>query len=106
HNWAFHQLRMFVSYKARLYGVKVEDVDPRYTSQRCFVCGNIDKANRKTQAEFSCTVCGHTANADVNAALNIACWASVNAPIVSEVVAEQRRPNNAATVAPGTSQPL
>ncbi|MCY4519158.1 MAG: zinc ribbon domain-containing protein [Caldilineaceae bacterium] len=27
--------------------------------------------NRKTQALFHCTACGHTANADHNAALNI-----------------------------------
>ncbi|MBC6937632.1 MAG: hypothetical protein DWB42_17610 [Chloroflexi bacterium] len=38
---AFHQLRIFVSYKARLHGVKVEYVDPCNTSQRCFVCGHI-----------------------------------------------------------------
>ncbi|MFG1879672.1 zinc ribbon domain-containing protein, partial [Sphaerisporangium sp. NPDC049003] len=27
--------------------------------------------NRLTQAEFACTACGHTAHADVNAAVNI-----------------------------------
>ncbi len=106
HNWSFAQLRAFITYKAAMRGVRVELVDPRYTSQRCFECGNIDKANRKTQADFSCTVCGHTANADVNAAKNISAWASVNAPNVSEAVAEQRSFTKAATVAPGTSQPL
>lgn len=106
YNWSFHQLRAFITYKATMRGVQVELVDPRYTSQRCFECGNVDKANRKTQADFSCTVCGHTAHADVNAAKNISSWASVNAPIVSEAVAIQRSPNQAATVAPGTSLPL
>jgi putative transposase len=27
--------------------------------------------NRRTQAAFACTACGHTAHADVNAATNI-----------------------------------
>ncbi|MCG7467168.1 transposase [Corynebacterium sp. ACRPE] len=42
-----------------------------YTSQRCFRCGHISAENRKSQAVFSCTQCGHTDNADHNAALNI-----------------------------------
>jgi IS605 OrfB family transposase len=92
-NWSFKQLRDFVSYKARLYGVRVEKVDPRYTSQRCFVCGHIEKANRKSQSEFLCLKCGHTDHADHNAALNIAFWASVNAPIVSDVPATHTVPS-------------
>lgn len=106
HNWAFHQLRLFVSYKARLYGVKVEYVDPRYTSQRCFSCGHIAKENRRSQSEFLCAVCGHQAHADVNAALNIAYWASVNAPNVSDAPAINAAVTEAAGAAPGTSQPL
>jgi IS605 OrfB family transposase len=82
-NWSFKQLRDFVSYKARLYGVRVEKVDPRYTSQRCFACGHIEKANRKSQSQFLCVNCGHTDHADHNASLNIAFWASVNAPLVA-----------------------
>jgi transposase len=99
-------LRAFITYKAAMRGVRVELVDPRYTSQRCFECGNIDKANRKTQADFSCTVCGHTANADVNAAKNISAWASVNAPNVSDAPAITAAVTGAAGAAPGTSQPL
>lgn len=106
YNWSFAQLRAFITYKATLRGVRVELVDPRYTSQRCFACGNIDKANRKTQADFSCTVCGHTAHADVNAAKNIASWASVNAPIVSDAPAINAAVTEAAGVAPGTSSRL
>lgn len=81
-NWAFAQLRQFIAYKAKLHGVKVWVVDPRYTSQRCFACGHIEKANRKSQRAFQCCACGHTAHADVNAAQNIA-WAAVMQPIVS-----------------------
>lgn len=82
-NWSFRQLRDFIGYKAQLHGVKVEYVDPRYTSQRCFNCGHSEKANRKSQSEFFCLKCGHTDHADHNASLNIAYWASVNAPIVA-----------------------
>lgn len=92
-NWSFKQLRDFVSYKAQMHGVRVELVDPRYTSQRCFECGHIEKGNRRSQSEFLCLNCGHTANADVNASLNIAFWASVNAPIVSDVPATNTVPS-------------
>ena len=33
--------------------------------------GHTDKENRKSQAVFKCAGCGHTSNADVNAAQNI-----------------------------------
>jgi transposase len=81
-NLAFAQLRQFISYKAQLAGVRVIVVDPRHTSQRCNACGHTERRNRKRQAEFCCVVCGHTAHADCNAALNIS-WAAVRQPIVS-----------------------
>jgi IS605 OrfB family transposase len=80
-NWSFAQLRDFVTYKARRAGIPVKLIDPAYTSQRCSACGHIERANRKSQSEFSCCVCGHTDHADVNAAQNIA-WAAFNQPIV------------------------
>ena len=82
-NWVFGQLQYFLAYKARMHGVKLEQVDPRHTSQRCFACGHIEKANRKTQDTFLCCVCGHADHADVNAAKNIAFWAAVKPPIVT-----------------------
>lgn len=84
-NWAFAQLQYFLAYKARMYGVKLEQVDPRYTSQRCFVCGHIERANRKTQNTFLCCKCGHSNHADINAAKNIAFWATVKTPIVASI---------------------
>jgi len=85
HSWAFRQLRMFIGYKAQLSGVRVVFVDPRNTSRRCAVCGFCDKRNRPNQAHFHCRnpLCGHTAAADTNAAVNIARVAAVNQPIVS-----------------------
>lgn len=79
-NWAFHQLRSFLDYKARRAGVPLAAVDPKYTSQQCSRCGHIDKANRPNQSTFSCVSCGHSASADTNAAVNIAARAAVNRP--------------------------
>ncbi len=81
-NWAFGQLRQFVTYKAQQAGVRVAVVDPRYTSQRCSVCGHTERANRRTQADFCCIGCGYVASADYNAAINIE-RAAVNQPMVS-----------------------
>jgi putative transposase len=70
-NWGFAQLGNFVAYKAKRAGVPIAFVDPRNTSRECRACGCIDKRNRLDQATFKCIGCGHTANADINAALNI-----------------------------------
>lgn len=51
---------------------RVEDVPAPYTSLRCSACGWIDKNSRKSQAEFCCSSCGFTCNADTNAATNVA----------------------------------
>lgn len=80
-NWGFFQFRQFVEYKAVAAGVPVVMVDPRNTSRTCSACGHCEKANRPDQATFRCKQCGHSMNADVNAALNIsAIGASVNCP--------------------------
>ncbi|WP_077132523.1 RNA-guided endonuclease InsQ/TnpB family protein [Spirosoma montaniterrae] len=70
-NWAFYQLRRFIGYKATLSGVAVLLIDPRNTSRMCSQCGHCEKANRKSQSEFVCRSCGHSANADYNASQNI-----------------------------------
>ncbi|MFJ6837251.1 RNA-guided endonuclease InsQ/TnpB family protein [Streptomyces sp. NPDC091209] len=51
---------------------RVEDVPAPYTSLRCSLCGWIDKNSRKNQAEFVCSLCAFTCNADTNAAVNVA----------------------------------
>lgn len=58
-------------YKSRLAGVSLIQVDARYTSQTCNQCGHTARESRESQAVFSCIWCGHTINADTNAALNI-----------------------------------
>jgi IS605 OrfB family transposase len=86
HGWSFYQLREFVAYRAVRVAPPLGLVDARNTSRTCSTCGSLEtkdeKANRKSQAEFKCCLCGYSANADLNAAKNIA-RADVLQPIVS-----------------------
>lgn len=64
------ELARMLDYKlAARDGVLVKVPAP-YTSQACSQCGAVDRASRRG-ARFSCTACGHSAHADVNAARNI-----------------------------------
>jgi len=58
---------------------RVEKVPAAYTSQRCSACGHTAAESRESQSRFRCVACGHVANADVNAARNIAAGRAVNA---------------------------
>ena len=71
-DWTYFDLRNKIEYKAKEKGIEVRFVDPKYTSQRCSCCGYIDRQNRETQKSFVCKQCGFAANADYNAALNLA----------------------------------
>lgn len=68
---AFGEFRRLLEFKGRLYGCEVVAVPPHYTSQRCSACGHVDAGNRRSQSDFRCVSCGHEANADLNAAINI-----------------------------------
>ncbi len=63
--------RSMLDYKAAWRGSVLVAVAPAFTSQRCSCCGHTAAENRKTQALFECVQCGHTENADRNAARNI-----------------------------------
>jgi IS605 OrfB family transposase len=82
-NWAFHQLRTQIEYKAASRGVAVVAVDPNNTSRMCSECGYTDKANRPSQALFLCKSCRYSASADFNTALNIRARALVMKPMVA-----------------------
>ena len=74
-SWNFYQLRSFLEYKSKINGVQITAIPPAYTSQTCHNCGHIGIRNGK---HFRCAHCGNVADADVNAALNIATWGYVN----------------------------
>lgn len=66
HDCGWGMFRTMLEYKTN-----VVRVAPKFSSQECNSCGCIDRGNRPTQSEFKCTRCGHTDNADINAAKNI-----------------------------------
>src|SRR5438876_56349 len=56
--------------KAERAGHRVVRVNPRFTSQKCFKCGEIVQKSLSTRTHI-CPFCGHIADRDVNAAQNI-----------------------------------
>ena len=73
HTWSFYRLAQFIEYKAVLEGIKVEYVDPRYTSQTCPACGMRNKANDR---KYKCA-CGFKGHRDIIGAKNI-----ISAPVI------------------------
>ncbi|WP_432883595.1 RNA-guided endonuclease InsQ/TnpB family protein [Kribbella sp. CA-245084] len=76
---------------------RVERVRPAYTSQTCSDCGHRAPENRKNQAVFCCVACGHEANADANAARNIAAGRAVSARRETPVQVSLKREPQLAT---------
>ncbi|ELZ03217.1 IS1341-type transposase [Natrialba chahannaoensis JCM 10990] len=73
HGWGFAKMHAQLRYKATEKGIRVETVNPAYTSKSCHCCG--ERGTRPDQATFKCTnsECWvRKYQADVNAALNIA----------------------------------
>jgi len=69
---AWGQVLAFTRYKALRHGKLVITVPYAYSSQECAACTFTSSDNRRSQAEFVCQRCGHTDNADHNAAVVIA----------------------------------
>ena len=65
--WTFHQLASFIAYKAERAGIRVEWVDPAYTSQTCPACFHRNKA---TDRRYVCAECGWTGHRDAVGAIN------------------------------------
>lgn len=71
-SWSFYDLERKLTYKAKQNQSTVIKVSPRYTSQRCPVCGHIEKANRNKKIHlFNCKNCGYKSNDDRIGAMNL-----------------------------------
>lgn len=68
--WSFFQLQSFISYKAAANGIKVEELDPAYSSQGCSSCGYTAKTNR-VKHSFKCGECNYQLHSDLNASRNM-----------------------------------
>ncbi|WP_054696859.1 CRISPR-associated endodeoxyribonuclease Cas12f1 [Syntrophomonas palmitatica] len=58
-NWPYYDLQTKIVNKAKEHGITVVAINPQYTSQRCSMCGYIEKTNRSSQAVFECKQCGY-----------------------------------------------
>jgi IS605 OrfB family transposase len=65
-------VREKLKFKLDERGIRYRSVQPAYSSQQCSQCGFTISINRRSQAKFHCLWCGFEANADENAASNIA----------------------------------
>jgi len=85
-----------LAYKLADRGARLREVAAAYTSQTCAACGVIDARSRRDQSHFICVACGHEANADTNAAINIRRRADGALKPVEEHRSE--RPDEAGTI--------
>ncbi|WP_431809433.1 RNA-guided endonuclease InsQ/TnpB family protein [Brevibacillus agri] len=67
HTWSFYRLSQFIEYKANLVGIRVEHVNPAYTSQTCPKCSEKNKAQDR---KYKCK-CGFEKHRDLVGAMNI-----------------------------------
>lgn len=70
HHWRVAHLAERIVGWAEEHGVRVVPVNPAYSSQECFGCDHVAKANRSGE-RFVCVKCGREDDADINAARNI-----------------------------------
>jgi IS605 OrfB family transposase len=73
HTWSFYRLAQYIEYKARMEGIIVQYVNPKYTSQKCPACGTLNKAKDR---DYRCS-CGYHTHRDRLGAINI-----ISAPVI------------------------
>jgi len=86
HSWSYAQLQEFITYKAKLAGIRVITIDPRHTSQRCSRCGHTERSNRGSgtrREQFVCKQCAYEIHSDINAAINIRDVGHILDPLVA-----------------------
>lgn len=68
--WTYREINTAINKLCLNNGVRLVEQSNAFRSQRCNDCGFVHKTNRKAKL-FECKRCGHTNDADLNAALNI-----------------------------------
>lgn len=71
HRWAYARIISMAGLKCAERGIRVVEVNERWTSRTCNRCGSTN-TKRPTQEQFICKACGLEYDADLNAAHNIA----------------------------------
>ena len=69
-DWMRGYLQERIRYKAKKYGIELNEVNPAHSSRECPRCYCTDKKNRHRDA-FKCSHCGYHGHADLVATLNI-----------------------------------
>ena len=68
--WNYGELFDVLDRKLEDEGVRVNKLNPTYTSQRCSQCGWVRKGNRKLKL-FMCDKCCYQQDSDLNASINL-----------------------------------
>lgn len=68
-HFSYPLIRKALISRAELCGVHIIEQESAFKSQRCSECGWVQKKNRKAK-EFSCCICKHSMDADLNASKN------------------------------------
>jgi putative transposase len=86
-----------LTYKAKWYGGELSVADRFYPStRRCSACGNVGDKLELSERTFLCSGCGHEADRDTNAAVNLANYLTVvGSGSWSRVVAKHAKTLNA-----------
>jgi IS605 OrfB family transposase len=80
--WPFYQLSTYIAYKAERLGIRVEQVDPAYTSQTCPACFARNKARDR---RYVCSDCGWLGHRDAVGAINISRRAGLHGESVGAI---------------------
>jgi IS605 OrfB family transposase len=67
--WSYAKVLLKLSLLVEESGVLLTKVNPAFTSQKCSLCGVVEKNNRKGE-RYQCT-CGNDIDADFNASINL-----------------------------------
>jgi putative transposase len=69
-SFPYSMFQIFLKYKCLNLGIKVEFINPAYTSKTCSRCGSLN-TSRPKQEIFICNDCNFQLNADLNGSRNI-----------------------------------